>query len=111
MKTINEYYKKFQSPKSGKFESNQKVIQSDLNMKSNRFNPLNRGNLNQILDEEINEKGDADYGFNPLNRGNLNQMRCLCQKDRRERQTGFNPLNRGNLNQMRYYGLCRKLCI
>ena len=39
--------KMFQSPRSGKFESNK--LEKFLNeLKSARFNPLDRGNLNQI---------------------------------------------------------------
>ena len=37
------------------------------------FNPLDRGNLNQMLQDHVIEESD-DEGFNPLNRGNLNQI-------------------------------------
>ena len=40
----------FQSPRSGKFESNVILNRKDLNMQPlQRFNPLDRGNLNQML--------------------------------------------------------------
>ena len=38
-------------------------------------------------------------GFNPLDRGNLNQMQYKVAKDRPIHE-GFNPLDRGNLNQI-----------
>ena len=39
----------FQSPKSGKFESNKKKLLKRVTPHSVSFNPLDRGNLNQIL--------------------------------------------------------------
>ena len=38
---------KFQSPRSGKFESNN-LVATDFDKWEKRFNPLDRGNLNQI---------------------------------------------------------------
>ena len=43
---------KFQSPRSGKFESNAKAGSELSCFDIERFNPLDRGNLNQILSEE-----------------------------------------------------------
>jgi len=62
----------FQSPKSGKFESNLAVKLAKGCNGVLGFNPLNRGNLNQILSTLIIQ--DSEMRFNPLNRGNLNQM-------------------------------------
>ena len=40
----------FQSPRSGKFESNSKGPEQLVDLKKDRsFNPLDRGNLNQIV--------------------------------------------------------------
>ena len=38
----------FQSPRSGKFESNRLIATMWDKLDNNRFNPLDRGNLNQI---------------------------------------------------------------
>ena len=38
-----------------------------------RFNPLDRGNLNQI-NTQLGVMTTGSGGFNPLDRGNLNQM-------------------------------------
>ena len=88
----------FQSPKSGKFESNQFFVKErSNNCARSSFNPLDRGNLNQILD--ILKSTLCIKRFNPLDRGNLNQM----PTKRAEMNTGgsrFNPLDRGNLNQI-----------
>ena len=62
-----------------------------------RFNPLDRGNLNQI--EFKYYVVDRYNGFNPLDRGNLNQMTRSMQV-LRAANTCFNPLDRGNLNQI-----------
>ena len=67
--------KKFQSPRSGKFESN--------------LYPPRRERLS-----------DTSYRFNPLDRGNLNQMRRGYRKFINIGSTRFNPLDRGNLNQI-----------
>ena len=65
----------FQSPRSGKFESNPQATKVGEYVKSlkGRFNPLDRGNLNQMRDSHrtfIAYEGS----FNPLDRGNLNQI-------------------------------------
>ena len=89
---------RFQSPKSGKFESNPirgNVSSSVLSC----FNPLNRGNLNQIMTYPTNPGSVMTSGFNPLNRGNLNQM-VNKGGGLDPVEKGFNPLNRGNLNQI-----------
>ena len=39
--------------------------------------------------------------FNPLDRGNLNQIPLPTPTRRLQMKTGFNPLDRGNLNQIR----------
>ena len=65
------------------------------------FNPLDRGNSNQML-------GDRDFSFNaiiprfnPLDRGNSNQMRAVKHyADELARSLSFNPLDRGNSNQI-----------
>ena len=43
-----------------------------------RFNPLDRGNLNQIL-TTLRTQVESLFGFNPLDRGNLNQMRSMME--------------------------------
>ena len=62
----------FQSPKSGKFESNPVKDYNILRI-GGRFNPLNRGNLNQISETDT-LLTEEERSFNPLNRGNLNQI-------------------------------------
>ena len=59
------------------------------------FNPLDRGNLNQIRHGiSLTEMNELVKGFNPLDRGNLNQIWCweyvlvVLLKS-------FNPLDRG----------------
>ena len=64
---------KFQSPRSGKFESNAIIKKSSQPAQERGFNPLDRGNLNQI-DNGIVYPKDGVECFNPLDRGNLNQM-------------------------------------
>ena len=95
--TVGGLIGEFQSPKSGKFESNieqSKLLKEDCIAS---FNPLNRGNLNQIISQkEI--KFDPN-SFNPLNRGNLNQILKSKAMGLNSFQS-FNPLNRGNLNQI-----------
>ena len=61
----------FQSPRTGKFESN--VTVENMEMLGSRFNPLEQGNSNQIL---INGKYwcNAWACFNPLEQGNSNQI-------------------------------------
>ena len=68
--------KMFQSPKSGKFESNTgNNLQDEYASLVESFNPLNRGNLNQIkLRGKFKLIEAGNYRFNPLNRGNLNQI-------------------------------------
>ena len=61
------------------------------------FNPLDRGNLNQIAFDE--EKHHEIFRFNPLDRGNLNQIR-LNKSKINYKEISFNPLDRGNLNQI-----------
>ena len=40
-----------------------------------RFNPLDRGNSNQIASQDQGAYDDGGvYGFNPLDRGNSNQI-------------------------------------
>ena len=67
------------------------------------FNPLDRGNLNQIRCAKMVSLLRPKLSFNPLDRGNLNQMgnkrRICCRASGR-----FNPLDRGNLNQIRGHG-------
>ena len=66
----------FQSPKSGKFESNEELNATGPDYSVvKRFNPLNRGNLNQIHVASVGRLNKDGQGFNPLNRGNLNQIR------------------------------------
>ena len=43
----------FQSPRSGKFESNDRVKVNELVKKYKGFNPLDRGNLNQMLSQML----------------------------------------------------------
>ena len=64
------------------------------------FNPLDRGNLNQMHNPETYNY-ESDYQcFNPLDRGNLNQIPLPTPTRRLQMKTGFNPLDRGNLNQI-----------
>ena len=64
----------FQSPRSGKFESNARVSRA-RHRYPRRFNPLDRGNLNQIQTQiEQWETLIWIVSFNPLDRGNLNQI-------------------------------------
>ena len=63
----------FQSPRSGKFESNKSNQASQKEVGVIGFNPLDRGNLNQILTKAARLRAGT-WSFNPLNRGNLNQM-------------------------------------
>ena len=63
---------KFQSPRSGKFESNCVSSVLLLIIHSKCFNPLDRGNLNQIIYSKQIEIFISR--FNPLDRGNLNQI-------------------------------------
>ena len=46
------------------------------------FNPLNRGNLNQMALAKVAEIETA-LRFNPLNRGNLNQIEMKAENDAR----------------------------
>ena len=89
----------FQSPKSGKFESNRIKDTMIVSIK-NRFNPLDRGNLNQMILIYLPYTLGL-RSFNPLNRGNLNQI--LFMKVKMVvilHMISFNPLDRGNLNQI-----------
>ena len=47
-----------------------------------RFNPLDRGNLNQMGGRRMNYALLIAACFNPLDRGNLNQMSILQPVDR-----------------------------
>ena len=62
----------FQSPRSGKFESN--PLTGDNAEVSGGFNPLDRGNLNQISRKRQKKTLRLQSSFNPLDRGNLNQI-------------------------------------
>ena len=63
----------FQSPRSGKFESNQIYIKLIHKIEIGGFNPLDRGNLNQMM-RNTSRLVMCEIGFNPLDRGNLNQI-------------------------------------
>ena len=67
------------------------------------FNPLERGNLNQIMQYLLNAFSlQMVKSFNPLERGNLNQIKLDKPSQKTERTTQcFNPLERGNLNQIK----------
>ena len=60
----------FQSPRSGKFVSNQDFVEETLEIIGG-FNPLDLGNLYLIWDQVRNVNTVSYYGFNPLDRGNL----------------------------------------
>ena len=64
----------FQSPRSGKFESNPLFKFFSGGDKLKCFNPLDRGNLNQIAICAFNKEKSYPASFNPLDRGNLNQI-------------------------------------
>ena len=65
-----------------------------------RFNPLDRGNSNQMLRRQA-YFSSMDSCFNPLDRGNSNQMRAVKHyADELARSLSFNPLDRGNSNQI-----------
>ena len=55
--------------------------------------------MNQIKTIQRINNENSSYSFNPLNRGNLNQM-AEMKAENDARFEGFNPLNRGNLNQI-----------
>ena len=64
----------FQSPRSGKFVSDDMLQMETLLATVLCFNPLDRGNLYQIDDDtQVHAKGESK-GFNPLDRGNLYQI-------------------------------------
>ena len=59
--------------------------------------------MNQINGEEVVVGIINEYRFNPLNRGNLNQIVFKDHLKAAEiSESGFNPLNRRNLNQIRW---------
>ena len=66
------------------------------------FNPLDRGNLNQIKSPTYVWKAPFDMAisFNPLDRGNLNQITSVQATAISTSPSSFNPLDRGNLNQI-----------
>ena len=66
----------FQSPRSGKFVSDWGLQFAVEELGIERFNPLDRGNLYQIL-FFLKECNAMKKSFNPLDRGNLYQMRWL----------------------------------
>ena len=65
----------FQSPRSGKFESNSKPLQTKM-LTKNTFQSPRSGKF------ESNQQGNGDSvramckSFNPLDRGNLNQIKA-----------------------------------
>ena len=89
----------FQSPKSGKFESNTDETNcSSLSVNNKRFNPLNRGNLNQILRRQNGWRRTV-LSFQSPKSGKFESNFHLEYKNAKD-YASFNPLNRGNLNQM-----------
>ena len=65
----------FQSPRTGKFESNHAESGTVCCDNIESFNPLERGNSNQIRRTCWPKRRPAFKSFNPLERGNSNQMR------------------------------------
>ena len=64
----------FQSPRTGKFESNSAMALLATVRVIERFNPLERGNSNQIHSWLYEKVPNEVIGFNPLKRGNSNQI-------------------------------------
>ena len=67
----------FQSPRTGKFESNTVFPVSVFKGGRVRFNPLEQGNSNQIY-FSIEGVLLQDKRFNPLEQGNSNQIAGSC---------------------------------
>ena len=91
----------FQSPRSGKFESN--VLKKDVissTLRGGTFQSPRSGKFESNY--RYNEQSGAylSDGFNPLDRGNLNQISCLTSVAVLSLTMCFNPLDRGNLNQI-----------
>ena len=63
----------FQSPRSGKFESNLGYVTTDGNPEY-RFQSPRSGKFESNADFDIKKEMEEFKGFNPLDRGNLNQM-------------------------------------
>ncbi len=72
--------KAFQSPRSGKFESNKEIIVDSAYSTLLCFNPLDRGNLNQMKAGTWIVETLLFKGFNPLDRGNLNQIFAVSRR-------------------------------
>ena len=64
------------------------------------FNPLDRGNLNQMNRDALENYTQRERCFNPLDRGNLNQIENVREYAEERAEECFNPLDRGNLNQI-----------
>ena len=62
------------------------------------FNPLNRGNLNQIRKSSC--KKQRGRRFQSPKSGKFESNALLVDMMEGRRKQGFNPLNRGNLNQI-----------
>ena len=91
---------KFQSPRSGKFESNDysHAGMASSSLWSRRFNPLDRGNLNQIEEEILHTK--CKKKFQSPRSGKFESNMFLKRWILKISNFCFNPLDRGNLNQI-----------
>ena len=77
-KAIADIHWMFQSPRSGKFESNTLFLPRKR-LHENVFQSPRSGKF-ESNGMEFNTPYRADEGFNPLDRGNLNQIRTLGER-------------------------------
>ena len=91
----------FQSPRTGKFESNTVFPVSVFKGGRVRFNPLEQGNSNQIY-FSIEGVLLQDKRFNPLEQGNSNQIWLWTEINEDDADYCFNPLEQGNSNQIKF---------
>ena len=63
------------------------------------FNPLDRGNLNQMLKARFLRK-QSEIMFQSPRSGKFESNELTTRKAREVKHAGFNPLDRGNLNQI-----------